>query len=140
VKAWLLDAGPIVAVLNPKDPSHKQVCAALDSVRGSLLTTSAVIAEAFYLVRRNPHGPELLLEFLEDTGTLTMECCQPANLRRTVAWMAQYADTPMDFADATLVLLADEIEEYDIFTLDRRGFRTFRTPMGKRFRLIIDDR
>jgi predicted nucleic acid-binding protein len=50
--------------------------------------------------------------------------------------MRKYADTPMDFADATLVLLADATGILEILTLDRRGFSTYRTSKGKRFRLM----
>jgi predicted nucleic acid-binding protein len=41
----------------------------------------------------------------------------------------------MDFADATLVLLAGTLGITDIVTLDRRGFSTYRTSRGKAFRL-----
>jgi predicted nucleic acid-binding protein len=43
----------------------------------------------------------------------------------------------MDFADATLVLLAEAIGILDILTLDRRGFSTYRTAKGKKFHLIL---
>jgi predicted nucleic acid-binding protein len=46
----------------------------------------------------------------------------------------------MDFADATLVLLADHLNIVDILTLDRRGLSTFRTARSKSFRRVLDDR
>jgi uncharacterized protein len=52
--------------------------------------------------------------------------------------MTRYEDTPMDFADATLVLLAEELGVTDILTLDRRGFSTYRTATGKAFRLRLE--
>jgi predicted nucleic acid-binding protein len=52
--------------------------------------------------------------------------------------MERYRDTPMDFADATLVLVADVLEIFDILTLDRRGFATYRTGTGRGFRLVLD--
>ena len=39
----------------------------------------------------------------------------------------------MDFADATLVLLAEEVGVTEILTLDRRGFSTYRTAKGRDF-------
>lgn len=51
--------------------------------------------------------------------------------------MKQYRDTPMDFADATLVLLAEELGLLDILTLDRRGFSTYRIGRGRAFRLVL---
>ena len=39
----------------------------------------------------------------------------------------------MDFADATLVVLAEQLETNEVFTLDRRGFETFRLQGNERF-------
>jgi predicted nucleic acid-binding protein len=50
--------------------------------------------------------------------------------------MEKYRDTPMDFADATLVMAADGVAVTDILTLDRRGFSTYRTAKRKPFRMI----
>ena len=45
--------------------------------------------------------------------------------------MEKYHDVPMDFADATLVVLAEETGIHEIFTLDLRGFQVFRI-LGKK--------
>ena len=50
----------------------------------------------------------------------------------------RYADTPMDFADATLVLLAERLAVHEILTLDRRGFNTYRLSNGAAFELVLD--
>jgi predicted nucleic acid-binding protein len=52
--------------------------------------------------------------------------------------MAKYRDLPMDDADATLVALAEEIQTDNVFTLDRRGFSTYRMHGRKAFHLIPD--
>jgi hypothetical protein len=52
--------------------------------------------------------------------------------------MEKYDDTPMDFADATLVLLAEALQVRDVLTLDRRGFSTYRTTKRHAFRLVLD--
>jgi predicted nucleic acid-binding protein len=46
----------------------------------------------------------------------------------------------MDFADATLVLLAEALGQHEILTLDRRGFSVFRTRRGRPFRRPLDAR
>lgn len=43
---------------------------------------------------------------------------QPAELRAATALMAKYSDTPIDYADATLVLLAERIRVFDVLTLE----------------------
>jgi hypothetical protein len=52
--------------------------------------------------------------------------------------MEKYLDTPMDFADATLLLLAEILGLDDIFTLDRRGFAAYRTRDGRALRLVLN--
>ena len=44
----------------------------------------------------------------------------------------------MDFADATLVLLAEQLGVVETLSLDRRGFGVFRTRDRKPFRLVLD--
>ena len=40
--------------------------------------------------------------------------------------MEQYADRPMDFADASLVVLAEHLGHGQILTVDRRDFDIYR--------------
>ncbi len=43
----------------------------------------------------------------------------------------------MDFADATLVLIAEKTGITEIFTIDRRDFAAYRTRSGRRFQLLL---
>jgi predicted nucleic acid-binding protein len=52
--------------------------------------------------------------------------------------MRKYHDTPMDFVDALLVASAEERGIRDVFTLDRRGFSTYRLLRNVRFRIVPD--
>ncbi len=56
-----------------------------------------------------------------------------ASLKRVAALMEKYQDVPMDFADATLVALAEDLDIPHVFTLDRRGFSSFRLKGHKPF-------
>jgi predicted nucleic acid-binding protein len=138
VKTFLIDTGPLVAYLDSGDPAHAQVVPHLDHFTGSLATTSAVITEAMHFVSADPAGARLLAEFVGASGLEIYDLCRPPELDAAVALMEKYADTPMDFADATLVLLAEALDLRDILTLDRRGFSAFRTRPGKAFRLVLD--
>ena len=134
----LLDTGPTVAYLNARDPMHQEVSERLDDFRGQLCTTSAVITEAMHFVSASPLGPGLLSEFVLAAGTQVFDFAQPSALRKATALMETYADTPMDYADATLVLLAERLNCFDILTLDRRGFSTYSASRNRTFRLILD--
>lgn len=133
-----MDTGPLVAYLDVRDSAHLQAVECLGSFTGHLITTSAIIVEAMYFVSAIREGPEALASFVHAARLLVHESTQPFQLKEAVQLMGKYLDTPMDFADATLVLLADQVNTYEIATLDRRGFSTYRTPRGKSFRLVMD--
>ena len=138
MKVWLLDTGPLVAYLDRRDGAHATVAECLDAFTGRLITTSAVITEAMHFVSGSSEGPEALASFAHSVGLLIYECAHPLQLKDAVRLMKKYSDTPMDFADATLVMLADELGTAEILTLDRRGFSTYRTSRGRSFNLVLD--
>ena len=138
MKPWLLDTGPIVAYLDSDDAFHEAAGAALDGFEGEFVTTTAVIAEVMYFVKRRPRGPGQFVDFLEASGIRVQDYCQVSAVKRTVSLMEKYSDTPMDFADASLILLGEDLRLYSICTLDQRGFSVFRTPSGKRFKIVFE--
>jgi predicted nucleic acid-binding protein len=50
--------------------------------------------------------------------------------------MEQYRNVPMDFADATLVVLAEDLDLNAVFTLDRRGFGVYRFHGRRSFQIV----
>ena len=83
-----------------------------------------------------PSGPSALSELIDLGPVQVFDFCGAPDLGRAVARMVRYADTPMDFADATLVLLAETVGSGEILTLDRRGFRTYRWGRNRAFSLL----
>ncbi len=138
MRSWLVDTGPLVAYLNAREPTHAEVSACLDSFGGQLYTTSSVITEVMHFVAASPRGPGLLAELVTTSGMTVLDFTQPATLREAVILMGKYSDLPMDFADATLVLLAEKLGVLEILTLDRRGFSVFRTRNRASFCLVLD--
>ena len=136
LKPLLIDTGPLVAYFDNADKEHKKVAAVLDDFTGTLCTTSAVITESMHLLKDDRNGPRRLAEFVQAVGLHIFECTQVQQLLSAVSLMEKYFDSPMDFADATLILLGDEIGTNRIVTLDRRGFVTFRTRKGKSFETL----
>jgi uncharacterized protein len=135
---WLLDTGPLVAYLDAADPQHARVGTALDSFSGRLVTSGAVITEAMFLLSDTRHGPMLLADFVEASNTQVYDLAQPVELKAAASLMERYCDTPMDYADATLVLLSEALRLTTVLTLDRRGFTTYRTQTRKAFKLALE--
>jgi predicted nucleic acid-binding protein len=128
----LLDTGALVAYLHRDDQAHAECATALRGFRGTLLTTEAVLTESVYLLGRVRGGPEACLEFFIRGGALLVPSSRAA-LARCKEVMRSYADVPADFADATLVALAEEMRAFTVFTLDRRGFSVYRGEGGESF-------
>src|SRR5437667_3671136 len=131
----LLDTAPFVALVDRSEARHAACVAALEGWTGPIVTTEAVLTEALYLVGPRWDAQRVCFEFFVRGAFLLVPSSQQS-LRRVAALMEKYQDVPMDFADATLVALAEDLDTAQVFTLDRRGFSTFRLRGRKPFVLI----
>jgi uncharacterized protein len=135
----LLDTGPLVALLDRSEPDHDRVQGIMARLHGwRLVTTGAVITEAFYFLSDVRDGPSSLASFLDASATEVRDAFSAEALAAAVQLMAKYADVPMDFPDATLVWIAESSGTDTILTLDRRGFTSFRYQKNRRFKLLLD--
>jgi uncharacterized protein len=135
----LLDTGPLVALLDRSEPDHDRVQSFMAHLRGSrLVTTGAVITEAFYFLSDVRDGPANLFSFLDASATEVRNAFSAEALAAAVRLITRYADVPMDFPDATLVWIAESSGIDRILTLDRRGFSSFRFAKNRRFKLLLD--
>ena len=136
MKTWLVDTGPLVAYLDADDPEHEPTVKRWDRFGGQFVTSGAVITEAMHFVGDHPHGSSQLAELAASSGMQILDLCQPPELREAATLMRKYGETPMDFADATLLLIAEALNVTEILTLDRHGFSTYRTRKGRALRIV----
>src|SRR5439155_27369763 len=68
-------------------------------------------------------------------GALRLEALSVEDVPQLDELLARYER--MDFADATLVLIAEKTGITEIFPVDRRDFEVYRTRSGRRFRLLL---
>jgi predicted nucleic acid-binding protein len=128
----LLDTGPFVALLDRSERSHSACVAFFKEAGGRFVTTEPVLTEVVYLLGPSFAMQRPALEFIVRGGAEVIPQT-PESLRRVMQLMEKYRDVPMDFADATLVVLAEQRKTRDILTLDRRGFSTYRIDSRKAF-------
>ncbi|HZQ07999.1 MAG TPA: PIN domain-containing protein [Anaerolineae bacterium] len=133
--ALLLDTGAFVALIDRSERRHMDCVAALEQWSGPIVTSEAVLTETLYLVGPSWKAQRVCFEFFL-RGAFLLIPSSVESLRRVAALMEKYRDIPMDFADATLVALGEELDTDQVFTLDQRGFSTYRLSGKKPFRTI----
>ena len=131
----LLDTGAFVALVDRSETKHTDCVSILERWTGAIITTEAVLTETLHLVGPAWLPQKACLEFFL-RGAFLLVPSSKASLARVTHLMAKYRDLPMDYADATLVALAEESETDRVFTLDRKGFSTYRLPGRKAFRVL----
>ena len=136
LRSLLLDTGSAVAFLDGRDPEHHWAAHELREFRGQVHTITAVVAGVMHLVAPRRGGPALFAEFPRSTKTLVHGWSSQREIGQSVALMERYRDSRMDYADATLILLAERISVFKILTLDRREFSFFRTSNGRPLEIV----
>jgi hypothetical protein len=127
----LVDTGPLVALFDPADDSHRRCVAVLQGIAQPLWTTLPVLTEAFHLLTPDSQGAERLMDFVGDRG-LGIWFLADESLERAFELMRRYANLPMDLADASLLVAAEALRARQIFTLDRKEFAMYRIRRGHR--------
>jgi uncharacterized protein len=131
----LADTGALLAYLDRSDPWHARCRDAFEEIRLPLCTSSAVLTELFHLVGDSRRDVELAWAFIR-SGAVTVLPISDRDLPDIDALMRKYHDRPMDFADATLVHLAQRESLSSVFTIDQDDFETYRVGGRKRLRIL----
>ena len=131
----LIDTSAILAILQRRDPGHKACSEAFRGLRRPLLTSEAVLTELFHFLTDSRFEMESAWKFVR-SGSLFVAAIGHAELPQIHALMSRYWDRPMDFADATLVHLAQRESISTILTLDHGDFNTYRMEGRRRFRVL----
>ncbi len=118
-----------MALFDRSDRFHGKTSNTLRQISEPLATTLPVLAETFHLLGTGSERASALMRFI-DHEAMQVLFLDRSHLIRAFELMSQYADTPMDFADATLVCMAEQLDIRKIFTLDRNDFSTYRIKKG----------
>ena len=115
----LVDAGPLVALIDRGESDHGRCVETLSKLSGPLVTTWPAFTEAIYLVGSAGGWPaQESVWKLVDRGDLQLAELDKSLRQRTRDLMAKYSDVPMDLADASLVAVAESLNLRRIFSLD----------------------
>jgi uncharacterized protein len=133
----LTDTGFWVALANRRDRHHALAKKRLATIREPLVTTWPVLTETCHLLMRFGVDAELRFVRAVEQGALEVFDLTRAHLPRIAMLMEKYRDLPMDLADASLVIAAEELASGRILSTDERDFRTYRWKNTKPFSNLL---
>ena len=116
----LLDAGPLVALLNRRDAFHDWTRDAMAGLSVPLWTCEPVLAEAAHLSGRAAEITDMVA-----AGSLRIGLAVEAEAAALGRLLRRYARR-MDLADACIVRMSELFSDSQVFTLDRNDFSVYR--------------
>lgn len=117
----ILDAGPLIAAINARDPDHQWAQSMMLERTGPFIVTSSAVAEATHGLGNGTTGMHKLRTLVE-----RMQVEDPAPVD-VLDEMAKWK-TRMDYADACAVLLARRHRGATVLTTDHTDFTVYRVP------------
>src|SRR4051812_5946713 len=106
-KNVLIDTGPLVAALRRRDTWHEWARAHFEAATEPFATCEAVISESLFLLERARDGKEALCGLIE-RGLIVVLYSLKEEMAEAIRLIRRYNDTPMSFADACLVRMAEK--------------------------------
>jgi predicted nucleic acid-binding protein len=134
----IADTGFWLALNNRKDQHHALAKRHLRRLREPLITTWPVVTETCYLLLSRL-GSTSQRRFVDSfsAGAFSVFDLRREHGARISALMESYADLPMDLADASLVLLAEELGHGRILSTDDRDFNAYRWKRHEPFENLL---
>ncbi|OYE01336.1 twitching motility protein PilT [Nostoc sp. 'Peltigera membranacea cyanobiont' 232] len=120
------DTGFVVALLNRSDTMHSVVTTVYIQQK-QILLPQTVLAELAYLVGHNA-GIPTVVAFLQglSASRFSLVALTDQDIIRVAEILDEYADSRIDFVDASVMAIAERYGIKKIFTLDQRDFRLYR--------------
>ena len=131
----LVDAGPLVALIDRSDSHHQRCVDALATLRDPMGSVWPAFTEAMYLVSASAYAQRALWDMINVVGLRFIQIgLDDCPRMRELMW--KYRDLPMDLADAALVRVAEREGLRRIFTIDRQDFEIYRPHRVGRFDIL----
>jgi predicted nucleic acid-binding protein len=139
----IADTGFWVGLFDNTDSAHFNCKRFLAQCQEPLITTAPVLTETVHLLNQRRYQ-QIALDFvalliqLQDKQLFSLFDTGGEHLPRQLELMRQYADLPMDFADASLVLIAEHLGHGRIVSTDKRDFKTYRWKNKHPFQNLLE--
>lgn len=134
----LVDTGFWIALFNVTDRYHQSSIKAAEDLKQTLVTTWPVITETVHILQKrlgHLYVQKFLLSIEE--GSADVHSLSSVEFSRWTKLITKYKELPMDIADASMVLLAEEVGTGNILSIDERDFKTYKWKNKAPFKNLL---
>lgn len=133
----LIDTSFLLALADAEDRNHSRALGLAQTINEPLILPIPVLPEICYLLASRL-GHQAMRHFLSEltTSDTALEPITKADLQRITEVLNQYADSRLDFVDATIVTIAERKNIIRVLTFDRRDFSIIRPRHSPYFELL----
>jgi predicted nucleic acid-binding protein len=105
-----------------------------------IILPQSVLTESLYMLSRQG-GNRLTASFLRalPSSKFNLEALTLEDIRRVAELLEKYADTRVDFVDASVAAVAERLNLIHILTIDRRDFSIIRPGHADFFTLLPEE-
>jgi uncharacterized protein len=130
----IVDAGPLIALFDRDDRHHRRALEFLRSDPPHLISNLPALTEAAFVLRFSVAAQRDLLWWVQQA--LDIDQGTAGDLPRISELLQQYRDLPADFADASLIALAERRKLRRIASFDH-DFSVYRLRGKRRFENVL---
>jgi hypothetical protein len=136
VKKSLIDAGPLIALFDKDDNYHRFIKDFLEKYDGRLCTTFPVVTEVLHML---DFSVKAQIDFLKwiSLGAVELKQISIADISRIIELSEKYSHVPMDFADASLIIVSESENIKEIISIDS-DFYIYRNIRNEYIKNIFD--
>lgn len=135
--ALIVDTNVLYAAMDRRDTHHRACRDLLDETTDAIVVPATVLPELDYFVRSRLGQVAHLALLREVTeGGLTVEELRRQDYLRVRQICAKYSDADIGLVDASVVAIAERLNEPKIATLDHRHFRMIQARHVDAFELL----
>ncbi|MDP5016597.1 PIN domain-containing protein [Anabaena sp. UHCC 0187] len=119
----ILDISFLVSTIDIKDENYGRVLDIIVNLKEVLVLPTTVLPEVCHLLTSRlgyPTTKQVLSELVN--SNVIIEGINKTDLKRVTEILSQYADSELDFVDATIVAIAERMNIPKILTLDKHIF------------------
>jgi predicted nucleic acid-binding protein len=134
-KRVVVDSGPLIALFDRDDRYHDKAIHFIKGFKGHLFSNIAVVTEVTHLLDFCIPAQADFIRWIAD-GAVTLVNVTNDDLYRILEFTEKYADLPMDFADASLVVICERLKIREVASIDK-DFLVYRTSNKNSLRNVF---